>query len=46
MKRKMKVKMSCTATVYVNEDVNGNQEIEEVEEVTDIDEFEVVSILY
>lgn len=45
MKRKVKVKMSCTAIVYINEDVVGNQEIEDVEDVLDIDEFEVVDII-
>ena len=33
MKKKARVKMYCTATVYINEDINGNQEIEEVEDV-------------
>jgi len=42
MKKKVKVKMSCTATVIINEDVVGNQEIEEVEDVDDIDDFEVI----
>ena len=45
MKRKAKVKMSCTAIVYINESVNGDQEIEDVEDVLDIDEFEVVDII-
>lgn len=45
MKRKAKVKMCCTATVYIHEDVQGNQEIEDVEEVDDIMEFEVINII-
>lgn len=42
MKKKVKVKMSCTAWVYITEDILGNQEIEDVETVEDIDEFEVI----
>lgn len=42
MKRKAKAKMSCTAYVVINEDTQGNMEIEDVEEVDDIDEFEVI----
>ncbi len=42
MKRKAKVKMSCTAYVVIDEDIQGNMEIEDVEDVEDIDEFEVV----
>ena len=40
MKKKVKVKMSCTAYVIVDEDVQGNMEIEDVEgieEIWDID---------
>ena len=46
MKKKARVKMYCTATVYINEDINGNQEIEEVEDVDDVIEFEVTSEIY
>lgn len=42
MKKKVKVKMSCTAYVIVNEDVLGNMEIEDVEDIEDIDDFEVI----
>ena len=42
LKKKVKVKMSCTAYVIVDEDVRGNMEIEDVEDIEDIDEFEVV----
>lgn len=41
-KRKVKVKMSCTAYVIVDEDVQGNMEIEDIEGIEDIDDFEVV----
>jgi hypothetical protein len=30
MKKKARIKMYCTATVYINKDVQGNQEIEEI----------------
>lgn len=42
LKRKVKVKMSCTAYVTVDEDSRGNMEIEDVEEVEDIEDFEVI----
>lgn len=42
LKRKVKVKMSCTAYVTVDEDSQGNMEIEDVEEVEDIEDFEVI----
>ena len=41
-KRKVKVKMSCTAYVIVDEDAQGNVEIEDIEDIEDIDGFEVV----
>lgn len=41
MTKRAKVKMICYAIVDIHEDVTGNQEIEEVEEVMDIEEFEV-----
>ncbi len=41
LKRKVKVKMSCTAYVIVD-DVQGNMEIEDVEDIEDIDDFEVI----
>ncbi len=42
LKRKVKVKMSCTAYVIVDEDVQGNMEIEGIEDIEDIDNFEVI----
>lgn len=42
LKRKVKVKMSCTAYVIVDENAQGNMEIEDVEEIEDIDDFEVI----
>lgn len=41
MKKRVKVKMTCYATVIIDEDITGNQEIEDVEDILDIDEFEV-----
>lgn len=43
LKRKVKVKMSCTACVIVDEDVQGNMEIEDVEDIEDIEDFEVIN---
>lgn len=42
MKKKVRVKMCCTATVYINEDILGNCEIEDVEDIGDIDDFEII----
>lgn len=41
MKKKAKVKMTCYAIVDIDEDVTGNQTIEDIQEILDIDEFEV-----
>lgn len=43
LKRKVKVRMTCTAYVVVDEDVQGNTDIQEVEEVEDVEEFEIIS---
>lgn len=43
LKRKVKVKMSCTAYVIIDEDVQGNIEIDNIEEVDDIEDFEVIN---
>lgn len=42
LKKKAKVKMTCTAWVVIDEDVRGNTEIEDVENIEDIDDFEVI----
>lgn len=42
LKKKVKVKMTCTAWVVIDEDVRGNMEIEDVENIEDIDDFEVI----
>lgn len=42
LKKKAKVKMTCTAWVVIDEDVRGNMEIEDVEDIEDIDDFEVI----
>lgn len=44
LKRKVKVKMICTAYVIVDEDVQGNMNIEEVEDIDDIEDFEVINM--
>ena len=43
LKRKVKAKMSCTAYVVVDEDTRGNMVIEDVEDIYDIDDFEVIN---
>lgn len=42
LKKKVKVKMSCTAYVVVDGDIRRNMEIEDVEGIEDIDDFEVI----
>lgn len=42
VKKKVKVRMSCLAWVVIDEDAQGNAEIEDIEEVEDISEFEIV----
>ena len=42
LKKNVKVKMSCTAYVIVDDDSQGNVEIEDIEDIEDIDDFEVV----
>lgn len=41
MKKKAKVKMTCWAIVDIDEDVTGSQIIENIDDILDIDEFEV-----
>ena len=43
LKKKVKVKMVCTAYVVVDEDVQRNMEIEDVEGIDDIEDFEVIN---
>lgn len=43
MKKRVKVKMTCYAIVDMDEDVEGNQSIEDIQDILDIDEFEVES---
>jgi len=40
MKKKIKVEMTCIATVWVNEDIQGNMEIEDIEDIEEILDFE------
>lgn len=42
MKKKVKVKATIIAEVWIHEDMVGNQEIEEFEDITDILEFEII----
>ncbi len=42
LKRKVRVKMSCTAYAVVDEDAQGNMEIEDVEDIDDIEDFEII----
>jgi len=41
MKYKAKVTASVEMIVWINESLNGDMEIDDVDEVTDIEEFEV-----
>lgn len=42
MRKKALVRMICYALVSINEDIVGNQELEDVESIEDIEEFEVL----
>lgn len=42
MKRKIKVKAIVIATVYIDEDIQGNQTIEDYDDIEDTLEFEEV----
>ncbi len=42
MKKRVKVKTTVIAYVWINEDVQGNQEIEDFEDIQDTLEFEVI----
>lgn len=41
MKYRAKVIASVEMVVWINENINGDQEIEDVEEVSEINDFEV-----
>jgi hypothetical protein len=43
MKYKAKIKAETIMTVWIHEDVVGNQEVEEVEEVDEVREFEIIN---
>lgn len=45
MKKKVKVKATIIAEVWIHEDIQGNQEIEEFEDIQDTLEFEVIEPL-
>lgn len=42
MRRKVKVSAKVIATVIINEDVSGNQEIDDIIDIEEIEEFEEV----
>lgn len=42
VKRKVKVKMICTAYVTINDDGQGNIDIEDVDAVENIENYEVI----
>ena len=48
MGRRYKAKIKCEAEmiVWITEDVSGNQEIEDIEEVLEIDEFDIKDVIY
>lgn len=43
LKRKVKVKMVCTAYVTINEDRQGNIDIDDVDAVEKIENYEVIN---
>ncbi|MED3623248.1 hypothetical protein P4482_09170 [Neobacillus thermocopriae] len=43
---KAKVKAEVEMIVYIHEDVNGNQEVEDIDDVTEIVDFEIREIIY
>lgn len=45
MKKKVKVKATIISEVWIHEDVQGNQEIEEYDDILDTLEFEVIEEL-
>lgn len=42
MRRRIKVLAKVIATVMVNEDISGNQEIDDIIDIEEIEEFEEV----
>jgi hypothetical protein len=45
MRYKAKVTAAVEMIVWIHEDAAGNQEIEDIEEVVDIEEYEIKSII-
>lgn len=45
MKKKVKVKALVIAEVWINEDVVGNQEIDDFDDIDDVLEFEIIEEL-
>jgi hypothetical protein len=45
MRYKAKVTATVEMIVWIHEDVVGNQEIEDIEEVGEVEEYEIKSIL-
>jgi hypothetical protein len=41
MKKEAEIKMACYALINTDEDITGNQIIEDIKDLLDIDEFEV-----
>lgn len=46
MKRKVKVKMNCIATLLVDQKKNGDLEIEEIKDIIDITGYEIIDFIY
>jgi len=45
MKKKVVVKALAIIEVWIDEDIRGNQEIDSIESVRDIQEFEIIETL-
>lgn len=48
MSKRYKAKIKCEAEmiVWITEDVSGNQEIEDIEEVLEIEDYDIKDIIY
>ena len=41
MKKEAEIKMACYSIISTDEDITGNQTIEDIKDILDIDDFEV-----
>ena len=43
---KAKIKAEVEMIVYISKDISGNQEIKDIDDMTDIEEFGIKDIIY